>query len=69
MRLCKLVKAGENLKIISEHGLYAEVQELIESPSGYKAKLRFGDDYRAELSVRRLRMIQDENVVRSPHAI
>ena len=69
MRLCKLVKAGENLKIISEHGLYAEVIQLIESPNGYKAELRFGDDWRTELSVRRLRMIQDENVVRSPHAI
>ena len=69
MRLCKLVKAGENMKIISEHGLYAEVIELFESPSGYKAKLRFGDDWRTELSVKRLRMIQDPNVQRSPHDI
>ena len=69
MRLCKLVKAGENRKIIGEHGLYAEVIELFESPSGYKARLKFGDDWKTELSVKRLRMIQDPNVQRSPHAI
>lgn len=60
MRVCKLVKAGENLQTIDKHGIYAEVLELIESPSGYKARLEFADGHKELLSVRRLRMLQTE---------
>jgi len=60
MRVCKLVKAGENLKIIDKHGLYAEVMSLIESPTGYKARLKFGDGHRETLNVQRVRMLQSE---------
>lgn len=60
MRVCKLVKAGENMKLIDKHGLYAEVMSLTESPTGYKARLKFGDGHRETLSVKRLRMLQSE---------
>jgi len=60
MRVCKLVKAGENVKLIDKHGLYAEVMGLIESPSGYKARLKFADGHRETLSVQRVRMLQSE---------
>lgn len=60
MRVCKLVKAGENLQTIDKHGMYAEVVELIESPSGYKARLEFADGFKDTLSVRRIRMLQSE---------
>jgi len=65
MRVCKLVKAGENIGIIDKHGLYAEVMSLIESPSGYKARLRFADGHRETLSVKRVRMLQNETVPKS----
>ena len=60
MRVCKVVKAGENLQTIDKHGMYAEVVERIESPSGYKARLEFADGYKDTLSVRRIRMLQSE---------
>ena len=60
MRICKLVKAGENVALIDKHGLYAEVMGLTESPTGYKARLRFADGHRLILPVQRVRMLQSE---------
>jgi len=38
---------------------------LIDSPRGVEARLKFGDGHRSTVSVRKLRMVQDENVPRS----
>ena len=65
MRICKLVKAGENVRLIDKQGLYAEVMGLTESPTGYKARLRFADGHREVLPVQRVRMLQNETVPKS----
>ena len=61
MRIAKISKDDK----LAKHGIYAEVMGLIESPTGMKARLRFGDGHRETLSVRRLRMVQDEKLPRS----
>lgn len=61
MRLAKIL----DTQITDKHGKYAEVLSLIDSPSGVKARLKFGDGHRETLSVRKLRMVQDENIPRS----
>jgi len=61
MRIAKIL----DTELTNKHGKYAEVMELIDSPSGVKARLRFGDGHRETLSVRRLRMVQDEKLPRS----
>ena len=61
MRIAKIL----DTELTNKHGKYAEVMELIDSPSGVKARLRFGDGHRETLSVRKLRMVQDEGVPRS----
>jgi hypothetical protein len=60
MRVAKILDS-----ITEKHGLYAEVLELIDSPSGVQARLKFGDGHRATLSVRKLRMVQPEGVPKS----
>jgi len=65
MRVCKLVRQGENIGLIDKHGLYAEVMSLLESPTGYKARLRFPSGHRETLSVKRIRMIQNESIPKS----
>jgi hypothetical protein len=61
MRVAKVI----DTEITDKHGKYAEVLSLIDSPSGVQARLKFGDGHRETLSVRKLRMVQDENVPRS----
>lgn len=61
MRVAKVI----DTEITDKHGMYAEVLSLIDSPSGVQARLKFGDGHRETLSVRKLRMVQDENVPRS----
>tara|TARA_B100000900_G_scaffold386144_1_gene376354 strand:- start:130 stop:330 length:201 start_codon:yes stop_codon:yes gene_type:complete len=61
MRVAKIL----DTQITDKHGKYAEVLGLIDSPSGVKARLKFGDGHRETMTVRKLRMVQDENVPRS----
>jgi hypothetical protein len=61
MRVAKVL----DTQITDKHGKYAEVLSLIDSPSGVKARLKFGDGHRETITVRKLRMVQDENVPRS----
>ena len=61
MRIAKIL----DTQVTDKHGKYAEVLGLIDSPSGVKARLKFGDGHRETLTVRKLRMVQDENVPRS----
>jgi len=61
MRVAKIL----DTQLTDKHGKYAEVLSLIDSPSGVQARLKFGDGHRETLSVRKLRMVQDENVPRS----
>jgi len=61
MRVAKIL----DIELTDKHGKYAEVLSLIDSPSGVQARLKFGDGHRETLSVRKLRMVQDENVPRS----
>ncbi len=61
MRVAKIL----DTQITDKHGKYAEVLSLIDSPSGVKARLKFGDGHRETMTVRKLRMVQDENVPRS----
>ena len=61
MRVAKVL----DTQITDKHGKYAEVLSLIDSPSGVKARLKVGDGHRETITVRKLRMVQDENVPRS----
>lgn len=61
MRVAKILDS----QLTDKHGKYAEVLGLVDSPSGVKARLKFGDGHRELLTVRKLRMVQDENVPRS----
>ena len=61
MRIAKIL----DTQLTDKHGKYAEVLSLIDSPSGVKARLKFGDGHRETIGVRKLRMVQDENVPRS----
>ena len=61
MRVAKILDST----LTDKHGKYAEVLRLIDSPSGVQARLKFGDDHRTTVSVRKLRMIQPEGVPRS----
>lgn len=54
-----------NHELVEKHGKYAEVLELLESPRGYQARVKFGDGHRAILPVKNLRMIQAENLPRT----
>lgn len=61
MRIAKISKEDK----LAKHGIYAEVMSLIESPTGMKARLRFGDGHRETIPVQRIRIVQNENVPRS----
>ena len=61
MRVAKIL----DNQLSDKHGKYAEVLGLIDSPSGVKARLKFGDGHRETITVRKLRMVQDERVPRS----
>lgn len=52
MRICKIVKTGE----------YAQVMELIDTPKGIAARLKYANGKREILSVTKIRMLQDERV-------
>ena len=45
---------------MEKHGMYAEVLELCESPTGMKARLEFPSGHKELLCVRRLRMLQQD---------
>ena len=62
MRIAKLSKDD---KLVAKHGIYAEVMGLIESPTGMKARLKFGDGHRETIPVQRIRIVQNENIPRS----
>jgi len=71
MRVAKLT--GENpdiLKIIEKHGTYAEVLGLDETPTGLKARLKFGDNHREQVLVQNLRILQEkdwEKLIKDPY--
>ena len=70
MRVCKLLEVEGNLKIISDHGLYAEVLGLSETPTGMKARLKFGDNHREQLRVQDIRILQErdwEKLIKDPY--
>jgi hypothetical protein len=60
MRIAKV-----NHELTEKHGKYAEVIELLESPRGYQARVKFGDGHRATIPVTKLRMVQPEGLPRS----
>lgn len=61
MRVAKILETA----LADKHGKYAEVLGLVDSPSGVKARLKFGDGHRETITVRKLRMVQDKNIPRS----
>jgi len=62
MRVAKLLDKTEVVEnIIKEHGMYAEVLGLSETPSGMKARLKFGDNHREQLRVQDIRILQDRD--------
>ena len=62
MRVAKLLGDSEEItKIVEEHGMYAEVLGLSESPAGLVARLKFGDDHREQLKVQNIRILQDRD--------
>ena len=61
MRIAKISKDDK----LATHGIYAEVMGLIESPTGMKARLRFGDGHRDTIPVQRIRIVQNEKLPRS----
>jgi len=61
MRVAKVLDST----LTDKHGKYAEVLGLIDSPSGVQARLKFGDEHRETISVKRLRMVQPEGIPRS----
>ena len=71
MRVAKLLEESEeNLKIIAEHGKYAEVLGLSETPTGMKARLKFGDNHREQLRVQDIRILQErdwEKLIKDPY--
>tara|TARA_Y100001951_G_C11206183_1_gene220161 strand:- start:281 stop:508 length:228 start_codon:yes stop_codon:yes gene_type:complete len=70
MRVAKLIDIEPNAKIIEEHGLYAEVLGLSETPTGLKARLKFGDDHREQLPVQNVRILQEkdwEKLIKDPY--
>ena len=70
MRVCKLLEVETNLKIIADHGLYAEVLGLSETPTGMKARLKFGDNHREQVRVQDIRILQErdwEKQIKDPY--
>ena len=70
MRVAKLNEIESNAKIIEEHGLYAEVLGLSETPTGLKARLKFGDNHREQIPVQNLRILQEkdwEKLIKNPY--
>ena len=60
MRICKLLDE----KLVSEHGKYAEVLGLAETPTGMVARLRFADQHREQIPVQQVRMLQDQDLAK-----
>ena len=74
MRVAKLLEtegtSKEILRIIEEHGKYAEVLGLSETPTGMKARLKFGDNHREQLRVQDIRILQErdwEKLIKDPY--
>jgi hypothetical protein len=71
MRVAKLTgTSAEITKIIDEHGMYAEVLGLDETPTGLKARLKFGDSHREQVLVQNLRILQEkdwEKLIKDPY--
>lgn len=74
MRVAKLLEtegtSKEITKIIEEHGKYAEVLGLSETPTGMKARLKFGDNHREQLRVQDIRILQErdwEKLIKDPY--
>jgi hypothetical protein len=59
MRICKV--------LVGKHK-HAQVLGLVESPSGYKARLKYPDGSRDVVPVTHIRMLQDETVPKSKNA-
>lgn len=71
MRVAKLLGDSEEItKIVDEHGMYAEVLGLDESPSGLVARLKFGDNHREQIRVQNIRILQEkdwEKLIKDPY--
>jgi len=62
MRVAKITgETADLLEIVAEHGVYAEVLGLSETPTGLQARLKFGDDHRERLKVQDIRILQDRD--------
>ncbi|SVD08389.1 uncharacterized protein METZ01_LOCUS361243 [marine metagenome] len=60
MRICKLLDDD----LAKKHGKYAEVLGLSDTPTGMKARLRFGDQHREQVPVQHVRMLQDYDLAK-----
>jgi hypothetical protein len=58
-RLAKIIPHEKTAEIIAEHGGYAEMVGLEETPTGLKARLIFGDDHREQINVQLVHIMQD----------
>ena len=71
MRVAKLLEIAEDvIKIVEEHGKYAEVLGLDESPNGLVARLKFGDNHREQIRVQNIRILQEkdwEKLIKDPY--
>jgi hypothetical protein len=71
MRVAKLISEDKDTKkIVEEHGLYAEVLGLSETPSGLHARLKFGDDHREVVRVQTIKILQEsdwEKLIKDPY--
>ncbi len=71
MRVAKLTGTSDEIvRIIDKHGMYAEVLGLSETPTGLKARLKFGDNHREQVLVQNLRILQEkdwEKLIKDPY--
>jgi len=71
MRVAKLIAEDKDtVSLREEHGMYAEVLGLSETPAGLHARLKFGDDHRAAVRVQNIKILQEsdwEKLIKDPY--
>ncbi len=69
-RVAKLIAEDKDtVSLKKEHGMYAEVLGLSETPADLHARLKFGDDHRAAVRVQNIKILQEsdwEKLIKQP---
>jgi hypothetical protein len=69
MRVTKVLKHEKTAKIIADHGEYANMIGLEETPTGLKARLMFEDGHREQVNVQLVKVLQEyelEKLIKDP---